>query len=190
VVERQWRWLTLYPIGKVGKLRSAVCIQTSGRHNVNIGMYYDTNENVYESRCFYFAQGARITRSNTLNRLWARRLPRNRHSILGRGKRFPVLHGALIGCEAHPVPFPMRTAVPSPDLKRPRREPDLSPLSSADVKNGWSYTSAPLYVFMGWCLSKHRDNYPFRNLCNGAISEYFRVLLPWRLRQHDPPKHR
>jgi hypothetical protein len=26
-----------------------------------------------------------------------------------------------------------------------------------EVKNAWSYTSAPPYVFMAWCFTKHRD---------------------------------
>jgi hypothetical protein len=30
-----------------------------------------------------------------------------------------------------------------------------SPPSSAEVKNGWSYTSTPLYVSMARCLVKH-----------------------------------
>jgi len=28
-------------------------------------------------------------------------------------------------------------------------------------KNAWSYTSTPQYVFMAWCLVKHRDNFTF-----------------------------
>jgi hypothetical protein len=31
-----------------------------------------------------------------------------------------------------------------------------SPPSSAEVKNAWTYNSAPLFVFMAWCLIKHR----------------------------------
>jgi hypothetical protein len=27
--------------------------------------------------------------------------------------------------------------------------------------NAWSHTSTPLYVFMAWCLVKHRDNFTF-----------------------------
>jgi len=27
--------------------------------------------------------------------------------------------------------------------------------------NAWSYTSTPQYVFMAWCLVKHRDNLTF-----------------------------
>jgi hypothetical protein len=33
--------------------------------------------------------------------------------------------------------------------------------SSAEVKNAWSYTSTPQYVFAVWYLVKHRDNYAF-----------------------------
>jgi hypothetical protein len=46
-------------------------------------------------------------------------------------------------------------------VKRPGREADLSPPSSAEVKNAWSYTCTPEYVFMAWCLVKHRDNFIF-----------------------------
>jgi hypothetical protein len=34
------------------------------------------------------------------------------------------------------------------------------PPASAEV-NAWSYTSTPQYVFMAWCLVKHRDNFTF-----------------------------
>jgi hypothetical protein len=44
-------------------------------------------------------------------------------------------------------------------VKRPGREADHSLPSSAEVKNAWSYTSTPPYVFMAWCLVKHRDNF-------------------------------
>jgi hypothetical protein len=39
-------------------------------------------------------------------------------------------------------------------IKRPGREADHSPLSSAEVKNAWSYTSTPQYAFMAWCSVK------------------------------------
>jgi hypothetical protein len=42
-------------------------------------------------------------------------------------------------------------------VKRPGREADHSPPSSAEVKNAWSYTFSPQYTFMAWCLVKHRD---------------------------------
>jgi hypothetical protein len=37
-----------------------------------------------------------------------------------------------------------------PEVKRPRREVDYSPPSSAEVKNNWSCTYAPLSVYMLW----------------------------------------
>jgi hypothetical protein len=46
-------------------------------------------------------------------------------------------------------------------VKRPWREADHSPTSSAEVKNEWSCTSIPQYVFMAWCLVKHGDNFTF-----------------------------
>jgi hypothetical protein len=44
-------------------------------------------------------------------------------------------------------------------VKRPEREADNSAPSSAEVKSAYSYTSTPLYVFMAWCLVRHRDNF-------------------------------
>jgi hypothetical protein len=40
----------------------------------------------------------------------------------------------------------------SPGVKRPGREADYSPPTSAEVKKTWIYTSTPLYVFMAQCL--------------------------------------
>jgi hypothetical protein len=40
----------------------------------------------------------------------------------------------------------------SPLVKRPWREADESPPSSAEVKNAWGFNSTPPYVFMAWCL--------------------------------------
>jgi hypothetical protein len=37
-------------------------------------------------------------------------------------------------------------------VKRPGHEADRSPPSSAELKNAWSYTSTPQYVFIAWCL--------------------------------------
>jgi hypothetical protein len=58
-------------------------------------------------------------------------------------------------------------------VKRPRREANHSPPSSAKVKNAWSYTSTSQYVFMAWCLVKHRDNFTFtftREYCGNRCS--------------------
>jgi hypothetical protein len=46
-------------------------------------------------------------------------------------------------------------------VKRPGREADHSPPSSAEVKHAWSYTSVPQYVFMACCLLSIRTTLPF-----------------------------
>jgi hypothetical protein len=48
----------------------------------------------------------------------------------------------------------------SPSVKQPRREPNQSPPSSADIKNAWCYTSLPPYIML-WCLIKHRECFIF-----------------------------
>jgi hypothetical protein len=68
-------------------------------------------------------------------------------------------------------PIQWVTGVPSLGVKRPGREADHSPPSSAKVKNAWSYTSTPQYAFMAWCLVKHRDTFTFTFTVNTA--EYF-----------------
>jgi hypothetical protein len=47
-------------------------------------------------------------------------------------------------------------------IKRPGREANYSPPSSAEVKNAWSYISSQ-YAFMAWysVKKKHRDNFTF-----------------------------
>jgi hypothetical protein len=44
-------------------------------------------------------------------------------------------------------------------VKRPGREANHSPPSSAEVTNAWSYTSTPQYAFRLWCLVNHSDNF-------------------------------
>jgi hypothetical protein len=52
--------------------------------------------------------------------------------------------------------------VPSLAIKRPGREADHSPPVSGEVKERMKLcTFAPQYVFMGWCLVKHRDNFTY-----------------------------
>jgi hypothetical protein len=41
-------------------------------------------------------------------------------------------------------------------VMRPGREADHSPPSSGKIKNVWSYTSTPPYVFIAWCLINQR----------------------------------
>jgi hypothetical protein len=74
----------------------------------------------------------------------------------GAGK-FSLHHRVQNGSVAHSASYPMGSGALSLRVKRPGREADHSPPSSADVKNPWSYTSTSRYVFMAWCLVEHRD---------------------------------
>jgi hypothetical protein len=49
----------------------------------------------------------------------------------------------------------------SPGVRWPGREADRLPPSIAQFKNTWSYISTPPYVFMEWCLVKHRDKFTY-----------------------------
>jgi hypothetical protein len=42
-------------------------------------------------------------------------------------------------------------------VKQPGHEADNSSPSTAKVKNAWHYTSTLPYIFMAWCLIKHKD---------------------------------
>jgi hypothetical protein len=47
-----------------------------------------------------------------------------------------------------------------PEIKLPEREEtDLSPPSRTEIKNAWSYTVTPPYVFMVRYLVKRRYNF-------------------------------
>jgi len=49
----------------------------------------------------------------------------------------------------------------TPGVKWPGCEADHAHPSGAGVKNAWSYTSTPLYVFMAWYLVKYWDSFTF-----------------------------
>jgi hypothetical protein len=74
---------------------------------------------------------------------------------------FSLHHRVQNGSGAHPASYPRGTGSLSLRVKRPGREANHSPPSSAVVTNAWSYTSTPQYVFMPWCLVKHRDIFTF-----------------------------
>jgi hypothetical protein len=57
------------------------------------------------------------------------------------GQEFSLLHVAQTGSEVHRTSYPRGTGALSPGVKRPGREIDHSPPSSADVKKMWFYTS-------------------------------------------------
>jgi hypothetical protein len=53
------------------------------------------------------------------------------------GQEFSLLQIVQTGSGVHPTSYPMGTGGPFPGLKRPVREADLSPPTSAEVKNTW-----------------------------------------------------
>jgi len=63
-----------------------------------------------------------------------------------------VFYRVHTGSGAHPA-----SCLMVPGVKRPGRVADRSPSSTAEVKNAWSYTSTPQYVFISWFLVKPRD---------------------------------
>jgi hypothetical protein len=81
------------------------------------------------------------------------------HSLRGRG----ILFSTASRTALRPTQSPIQWVLVSffPREKRPGREADQSPPSSAEVKNAWSYTSNSQYVCMARCLVKHRDNFTF-----------------------------
>jgi hypothetical protein len=67
------------------------------------------------------------------------------------GVRVPVgslLHVVQTGSGVHPTTYTMGTGGSFPGVKRPGREADHSPPTSAEVKKMWIYTSIPPYALM------------------------------------------
>jgi hypothetical protein len=67
---------------------------------------------------------------------------------------FSLHHRNQIGSGAHSASYPMGTRGSFSGVKRPGREADHSPPSSAEVKNAYRYTFTPQYAFMAWCSFK------------------------------------
>jgi hypothetical protein len=66
----------------------------------------------------------------------------------------------------------------SPRLKQPARQADHSHLSSAEIKNAWSYTSTPPYVFVVWDIVKHRDKFTnFTKSCTMGFSMCLNLIV-------------
>jgi hypothetical protein len=61
---------------------------------------------------------------------------------------FSLRHRVQTSSGAQPASIQQIQEDFTPEVKRPGREADHSPPSSAEVKNAWSYTSTSPYVFM------------------------------------------
>jgi hypothetical protein len=73
-------------------------------------------------------------------------------------------YGTFLNATAsRPAPGPTQPPIQwvqgalTPEVKRLGRDADHSPPSTAEVKNMWSYTSTPQYVFMAWWSVKHES---------------------------------
>jgi hypothetical protein len=64
------------------------------------------------------------------------------------GQELLLLYIVQTDSGVHRISNPMGTGALSPEVKRQKREADHSPLTSAEVKRTWIYTSTPPYVFM------------------------------------------
>jgi hypothetical protein len=82
---------------------------------------------------------------------------------------FTTVSGTALGPTQPPIQWV--PAALSLEVKRPGREAYHSPPSSAEVMNAWNYTFTPQYVFMAWCLVKHRDDFTF-------TLQYFVSVIP------------
>jgi hypothetical protein len=67
-------------------------------------------------------------------------------------------------------------------VKRPGREADNSPLSRAEIKNAWNYTSTSQYAFMPGAKLKHRENFFIFGI---SISEIDRTDGSFKKSQHS-----
>jgi hypothetical protein len=83
--------------------------------------------------------------------------------IPGRDRDFSLHHHVQTCSGAHPASYPMGTGGSYTRVNVAKHEADQSPLSSAEVKNTCSYTSTSLYIFMVWCLVKHKDNFTLKS---------------------------
>jgi hypothetical protein len=92
----------------------------------------------------------------TLDMLWAELPGFDSHQ--GRGI-FTVTTSSRSALWPIQPPVQWEPATLSSRVKRPAREVDHSPPSTAADKNVLSYISTTPYVFMAWYLVKHRNNF-------------------------------
>jgi len=72
---------------------------------------------------------------------------------------FSLPHRVQTSYGAHSTSYPVVTGGSFPGIMWPGREADHFRPSNAEVKNAWSYTFTPPYLFMAWCLVKYRGNF-------------------------------
>jgi hypothetical protein len=90
----------------------------------------------------------------------------SRVRFLAGAGNFSLHHRVQNGSGAHPPSYPMGTRCSFPGVKRPGREADHSPPSSAEVKE-WAelYLHFPNTPSWRGAQLKHRDNFTFMQYC-------------------------
>jgi hypothetical protein len=74
--------------------------------------------------------------------------------LLQQGQEFSLLQIFQTGFGVHQPPIQWVPETLSPVVMRPGHEAEHSPLSSAEVKKMWIYTSTFPYAFMEQCLTR------------------------------------
>jgi hypothetical protein len=67
--------------------------------------------------------------------------------ISGDGRHFSLHHDVQTNCGVHSASQPVGTGDSIPQSNGPGRGDDNSPLSTAEVKNEWDYSSTFPYIF-------------------------------------------
>jgi len=93
-------------------------------------------------------------------------------SIPDWGREFSFRHRVKTGSGAYSVYYPMGIGGCYPG-----GETDHSPPSNAEVKNAWSYTSNPPYVFMAWCRRKQKIQIISIPGFNSLLIAHFRIQM-------------
>jgi hypothetical protein len=70
--------------------------------------------------------------------------------VLAGAENSSLYHCVQTGSGVHSASYPVCTRGYFLEVKWTGREADDSPLSSAEIKNAWSYTSIPQYAFIVW----------------------------------------
>jgi len=102
---------------------------------------------------FYFFHSSLVS---IVTRLWTGQLGLNSQQkqgifLLATASR-PLLGPTQPPIQWAPEAFP-------PGIKQPGHEAYHLPPASVKIKNAWSYTYIPPYVFMVWCLVEHRIHF-------------------------------
>jgi hypothetical protein len=86
-----------------------------------------------------------------------------------RQEREAVFHASTLSLGLIQSPIQWVPWAHSPRLKRTMREADHSAPSSTEGKNKRIYSTTTPYVFMEWCLIKHKDSFTVYIVCKCTL---------------------